>query len=253
MGSPSSASGYFGLPQADGLLLVDKPPGMTSHDVVDRVRRRYHFPKVGHAGTLDPQATGLLILMIGRATKLAGPLLANDKTYEGIMRLGIATDTQDADGRILREAPWQGVTRAGVETAVAALRGDQMQTPPMVSAAKKNGVPLYKLARQGKTVERTPKLVHIYEFTVRTFEPPRVGFFLRCSKGVYVRTLCADLGETLGCGAHLEQLRRLDIGAFSLREAMALDALLRLDRNQVLDAILPLTQVSLQVAARRPT
>ena len=246
--TPSHASNYFGLAQADGLLLVDKPARLTSHDVVDRIRRQFHFEKVGHAGTLDPQATGLLILMIGRATKLANALLADDKTYEGILRLGIATDTQDADGRIISEADYSHVTREQMETEIRKMTGDFMQTPPMVSAAKKNGVPLYKLARQGKTVERTPKLVHVYEFVLRDFTPPRATFFLRCSKGFYVRTLCADLGAAFGCGAHLEQLRRTQIGEFDLEQAARLDDLLRLDRNQLLEKLIPLTRVNLQPA-----
>ncbi|MBI2437433.1 MAG: tRNA pseudouridine(55) synthase TruB [Lentisphaerae bacterium] len=244
----SYARSTFGLAQPDGLLLVDKPPRLTSHDVVDRIRRQFHFNKVGHAGTLDPQATGLLILMIGRATRLANTLLAGDKTYEGALRLGIATDTQDADGRIISESPYHHVTRAQVEAAIQKLTGDLLQTPPMVSAVKKNGVPLYKLARQGKTVERTPKLVHIYEFNLCDFAPPRVAFFLRCSKGCYVRTLCADLGTDLGCGAHLERLRRTQIGEFALAQAASLQDLLRLDRTELLEKIIPLTRLNLPPA-----
>ncbi|MBI2439899.1 MAG: tRNA pseudouridine(55) synthase TruB [Lentisphaerae bacterium] len=239
------AGSTFGLAQADGLLLVDKPPRLTSHDVVDRIRRQFRFNKVGHAGTLDPQATGLLILMIGRATRLANALLAGDKTYEGALRLGIATDTQDADGRIIAEADYRQVTRAQVEAAIKNMTGDLMQTPPMVSAVKKDGVPLYKLARQGKTIERAPKLVRVYEFALRDFTPPRVTFFLHCSKGFYVRTLCADMGATLGCGAHLEQLRRTRIGEFDLAQATPLDELLHLERKELLEKLIPLTRVNL--------
>jgi tRNA pseudouridine55 synthase len=249
--TPSHAGGYFGLAQADGLLLVDKPARLTSHDVVDRIRRQFRFAKVGHAGTLDPQATGLLILMVGRATKLANALMAGDKTYEGILRLGVATDTQDADGRIISQGDYSRVTRAQMETEIRKMTGDFMQTPPMVSAAKKNGVPLYKLARQGKTVERTPKLVHVYEFVLQDWTPPQAAFFLRCSKGFYVRTLCSDLGAALGCGAHLEQLCRTRIGEFDLKQAARLEDLLRLERRQLLDQIIPLTRVNLQ-AARTP-
>ncbi len=249
--TPSHASGFFGLAQADGLLLVDKPARMTSHDVVDQIRRQFHFEKVGHAGTLDPQATGLLILMIGRATKLANALLAGDKTYEGTLHLGVATDTQDADGQVVSQADYRHITREQLEAEIRKMTGDFMQTPPMVSAAKKNGVPLYKLARQGKTVEREPKLVHVYEFVLRDFTPPRASFYLRCSKGFYVRTLCADLGAILGCGAHLEQLRRTQIGEFDLTQASRLEDLLRLDRNQLLEKIFPLTRVNLP-SARTP-
>jgi tRNA pseudouridine55 synthase len=230
---------------ADGILLVDKPSGPTSHDIVDQVRRRFRFDKVGHAGTLDPQATGLLILMIGRGTKVANQLLASDKTYDGTIRLGIATDTQDADGRIISEGDFSTVTREKLQAEINKMTGDMMQTPPMVSAAKQNGVPLYKLARQGKTVERRPKLVHIYEFTLLEFTPPRATFRLHCSKGVYVRTICADLGTVLGCGAHLEQLRRVRSGDFDLQNAITLDALLNLDRRQVVDRLIPLTRLNL--------
>lgn len=240
--------GYFSLPQADGLLLVDKPSRLTSHDVVDRIRRQFRFEKVGHAGTLDPQATGLLILMIGRATRLANALLAGDKNYEGTMRLGITTDSQDADGRVISEADYSHVTREQLEAASRKMTGDLMQTPPMVSAAKKNGVPLYKLARQGKTVERAPKLVHVYRFDLRDFTPPRATFFLHCSKGFYVRTLCADLGAALGCGAHLEQLRRTQVGEFNLSQATPLADLLQMDRNQILEKLIPLTRVNQQPA-----
>jgi tRNA pseudouridine55 synthase len=246
--TPSRADGYFGLAQADGLLLVDKPARLTSHDVVDRIRRQFRFAKVGHAGTLDPQATGLLILMVGRATKLANALMAGDKTYEGILRLGVATDTQDADGRIISQGDYSRVTREQMETEIRKMTGDFMQTPPMVSAAKKNGVPLYKLARQGKTVERTPKLVHVYEFVLQDWTPPQAAFFLRCSKGFYVRTLCSDLGTALGCGAHLEQLCRTRIGEFDLKQAARLEDLLRLERPQLMDQIIPLTRVNLQTA-----
>ncbi len=246
--TPTRASQFYGLAQADGLLLVDKPRGLTSHDVVDRVRRRFHFSKVGHAGTLDPQATGLLILMVGRATKLANPLLAGDKTYEGTLRLGIATDTQDGDGQIIREAPWSHITREQVEAEFKHMTGDLLQTPPMVSAAKKNGVPLYKLARQGKTVDRAAKLVHIYEFTLRDFTPPHATFYLHGSKGLYVRTVCADIGAALGCGAHLAQLRRVRSGEFELQQALPLEALLAMERSQVLDTLIPLTRVRLNPA-----
>ncbi len=240
---PAAPHGSFSALAADGILLVDKPSGMTSHDVVDRIRRRFRFDKVGHAGTLDPQATGLLILMIGRGTKLANQLLAGDKVYVGAMRLGIKTDTQDADGKDVGEFDCSFVTRARLEEEIKRLTGDIMQVPPMVSAAKKNGVPLYKLARQGKTVERQPKLVRIHEFKLCEFNPPMASFRIHSSKGVYVRTLCADIGEALGCGAHLAQLRRESSGVFSLCDAMPLDALLALDRNGLLERMIPMTRV----------
>ncbi len=227
----------------DGIILVDKPEGLTSHDVVDRIRRHFQFKKVGHAGTLDPQATGLLVLMIGRGTKLANLLLAGDKTYLGTMRLGITTDTQDAQGQLLREADYRQVTREQLQAAIQRWNGDVLQTPPMVSAMKKQGVPLYKLARRGLTVERRPKLIHIYEFQLRDFNPPQATFYLRCSKGVYVRTLCADIGAELGCGAHLEQLRRTQSGDFSIDQALPLNQLLQMDRQQLAEQLIPLQHI----------
>ncbi len=236
----------------NGILLVDKPSGPTSHDVLDRIRRHFQLEKAGHAGTLDPQATGLLVLMIGRATKLANTLLADDKTYSGTLHLGIATDTQDAQGIPIREADYRAITRAQVQQEIQRWQGDLLQTPPMISAAKKNGVPLYKLARRGQVVERQPKLIHIYEFNLLDFNPPLVTFRLRCSKGVYVRTLCADIGEALGCGAHLAQLCRERSGDFSLQDALSLDAILELNRPQLIERLIPLHQIRTAPAAPRP-
>jgi len=231
----------------DGIILVDKPAGLTSHDVVDRIRRHFRFDKVGHGGTLDPQATGLLVIMIGRGTKLANLLLSGDKTYDGTLRLGLATDTQDAEGVPLREADYRQITRDQLLHEIQRWHGDVFQTPPMVSATKLNGVPLYKLARKGQTVERKPKLIHIYEFQLLDFDLPRATFHLRCSKGVYVRTLCADIGDALGCGAHLEQLRRRQSGDFNLEQAIPLSNLLQMDRPQLADVLIPLHHI------RRPT
>ncbi len=229
------------IPDPDGLLLVDKPAGMTSHDVVDAVRRRFRFRKVGHGGTLDPMATGLLVLLIGRGTKVSDRVMGADKTYEGSFRLGVETDTEDADGRVTAEHDPSGATGEAVRAAMAARQGDQMQTPPMVSAIKKEGVPLYKLARRGQTVEREPRLIHVYEFTLLGFEPPCARFRLRCTKGTYVRTLCADIGRELGCGAFLESLRRTASGAFTVADARPLDALLNGSREDLAAGLLPLT------------
>ncbi len=227
----------------DGIALVDKPAGLTSHDVVDSIRRYFRFDKVGHAGTLDPQATGLLVIMIGRGTKLANSLLAGDKTYDGTLRLGVATDTQDAAGVTIRESDYQQVTREELLAQIQRLTGDILQTPPMVSAVKKNGVPLYKLARKGQTVERRPKLIHIHEFSLLDFAPPRATFHLHCSKGVYVRTLCSDIGDALGCGAHLEQLRRIQSGDFNISNATPLDELLKMDHAQLAELMIPLHRI----------
>ena len=224
----------------DGVLVVDKPAGPTSHDVVDAVRDRFRLRKVGHGGTLDPQATGVLPILIGRGTKLSSALMGSDKVYEGLMRLGVETDSQDADGTITREASFEAVTREQVEAAFAELTGDIWQTPPMVSAKKINGTPLYKLARKGKTVEREPKLVHVHEFSIRGFTPPDVAFTVRCTKGTYVRTLCADAGKTLGCGAHLAALRRTASGELTADQAVPLETMLSWSVEDLKCELLPL-------------
>jgi len=233
----------IGEPSLDGIVLVNKPSGPTSHDIVDAIRRHFRLSKVGHAGTLDPQATGLLVIMIGRGTKLANNLMAGDKTYEGTIRLGIATDTQDAQGKVMSEADPGHVTEELLAAEMKKLTGDIMQVPPMVSAVKKDGVPLYKLARQGKVVERRPKLVRIHEFSLRSFKLPRGDFLLRCSKGVYARTLCADIGAALNCGAHLESLNRLNSGEFSVSNAYSLEQLMKMERSQLAQIMVPLSRI----------
>lgn len=224
----------------DGLLLVDKPAGLTSHDVVDHVRRQFRFPKVGHGGTLDPMATGLLVLLIGRGTKRSEQVMNSDKVYEGVMRLGATTDTEDVDGRVVQERDPSGVTADALQAAIAKRQGDLMQTPPMVSAVKRDGVPLYKLARKGKTVEREPRLIHVYEFVLLGFDPPDAAFRLRCTKGTYVRTLAAEIGEELGCGAFLQSLRRTASGDFRVEDALPLEDILRMPPEELLPKILPL-------------
>ena len=212
----------------DGLLLVDKPSGPTSHDVVAAIRRRFRIPKVGHGGTLDPMATGLLVVLLGKATKISDRVMGHDKTYEGTLRLGVETDSQDADGQVVAERDPSAVSAGQIAEQFGARLGDQMQTPPMVSAVKINGVPLYKLARKGQTVERTPKLIHVYRFDLLDFSPPDASFAVECTKGTYVRTLAHDVGQALGVGAHLTRLRRTRIGQLDVANAMTLDAILEL-------------------------
>ncbi len=257
--SHQHGSRHFGPPDVrksddalDGVLLVDKATGPTSHDVVDLIRRRFRVRKVGHGGTLDPQATGLLIILLGRATKLSGYFLGSNKTYQGIMRLGIATDSHDADGQIVREADWRGVTRDALEAEMRKRTGDMLQTPPMISAAKVEGVPLYRVARKGRAVERKPKMVHIYEFTLREFTPPTAAFFIRCSKGTYVRTLCADIGEALGCEAHLQSLRRLTCGPMRVEDAVRMETLLTLDVEGLRAHVVPLSRFAVVLAGLQP-
>lgn len=222
MPAPSLAS----LGPHDGLLLVDKPSGPTSHDVVAQIRRRFQIPKVGHGGTLDPMATGLLVILLGKGTKVSDRVMGHDKTYEGTLRLGVETDSQDADGRIVAEKDATGIAAEQILEQMKARLGDQMQMPPMVSAIKIKGVPLYKLARKGETVERPPKFIHVYRFDLLDFAPPDVRFSVECTKGTYVRTLAHDIGQSLGVGAHLVQLRRTKIGQLDVAGAAPLDDLL---------------------------
>jgi tRNA pseudouridine55 synthase len=184
-----------------------------------------------------------LVILLGKGTKIAGHFMTGDKTYEGVMRLGVATDTHDADGRTTEERDSGHVTRERLAEEMAKYQGDIMQTPPMVSAIKKDGVALYKLARRGEVVERKPRLVHVYEFALGDFSPPRASFRLRCTKGTYVRTLCHDVGQGLGCGAHLEQLRRTMCAGFDLQEANPLDRILEMDVSRLAEHVIPLAAI----------
>ncbi|MEI6788453.1 MAG: tRNA pseudouridine(55) synthase TruB [bacterium] len=230
----------------DGILLVDKPAGPTSHDVVHHIRRHFKLKKVGHGGTLDPAATGLLVILLGRGTRVSNRFMSSDKTYEGTLRLGITTDSQDADGNILREMDPSEITREQLEAAMAPFKGDMFQTPPMVSAVRINGVQLYKLARQGEEVERKPRFIHLFEFRLLNFTPPYASFVLRCSKGTYVRTICHDIGEALGVGAHLSQLRRTESAGYDVRQATPFEALLSMNQVDLLDVVLPLHTLSVR-------
>lgn len=212
----------------DGLLIIDKPAGVTSFDVVRTLRRCCRTRKVGHAGTLDPLATGVLPVAIGQATRLLEYLMAGEKVYQATLRLGVVTDTQDAEGRIVAEADWQGVSRAALEAACAGLTGRISQVPPMYSAIKQNGQPLYRLARQGVEVEREAREVTIEAIEILRFEPPEAELRVTCSKGTYIRTLCHDLGDKLGCGAHLADLRRCRNGLFDEADSIPLAEVERL-------------------------
>lgn len=207
----------------DGLLLVDKPQGITSHDAVASVRRALGTKKVGHAGTLDPMATGLLVMGIGRATRLLRFLGDLPKVYEGTARLGIETSTLDADGEVTRETDVD-VSEDEVHAAMAGLVGDSMQTPPAYSAVKVGGTKLYEAAREGRTLEAPPRQIHVAAFDLFGFDGRDAGFRVVCGGGTYVRVLVADVGAALGCGAHLTSLRRTAIGPFDVTEAVAPDA-----------------------------
>src|SRR3954466_2662912 len=228
----------------DGVLLVDKAAGMTSHDVVALVRRKLQIKKVGHCGTLDPIATGLLLLTVGRGTKIQDLLMSEDKEYSGTLALGVTTDTQDREGEVIQQRSVPELDERQIRAAFEKFRGDFYQLPPMVSAKKHGGVPLYKLARQGKVVEREPRLVHVYRYTVDRINLPEVNFSVLCSKGFYVRTYAHDIGEALGCGAHLKSLRRTKSGRFDVTNAITVDEIKQAPREQILKRMLSLPEVS---------
>lgn len=227
----------------DGALLVDKPVGPTSHDVVDAIRRRFGIKKVGHCGTLDPNATGLLVIVLGKATRLSEKLMSDDKVYEGTIKFGVTTNSHDADGEIVATAPVPPLTVEQLNEAAASFVGDIMQTPPMVSAVKKDGVPLYKLARKGIEVPREPRLVHVYKFRFSDYKEPLGSFCIVCTKGTYVRTLAHDLGQKLGCGAHLASLRRVASGMFNVADATPLSDLLKLTQADLEKKVIPYLQL----------
>lgn len=227
----------------DGILLVDKPAEWTSHDVVAKVRNHFRFCKVGHGGTLDPLATGLLVLLIGRGTKLSDRIMGGDKIYEGTFRLGVTTDSQDRDGRILEEKDASRITREQVEEAMKLYLGDIEQVPPMVSAIKKDGIALYKLARKGKEVQREPRRIHVSRFEITECNLPLVGFSVHSSKGTYVRTLAHDIGRDLGTGACLESLRRTASGPLSIDRAHTLEEILACDRETIGEKIILLSDM----------
>lgn len=237
-----------------GLLVIDKPAGLTSHDVVQRVRRALRMRRVGHTGTLDPIATGVLVLCVGKAARLQRFLMARDKEYCARVRLGFATETHDATGKPTTPvSDTSSITEAEIERVLAEFRGEYEQIPPMYSAKKKGGVRLYTLARRGQSVERSPIRVRIEELElveedgvkVRRFEDGTAEFTVRvrCSAGTYVRTLAHDIGQRLGCGAHLHGLVRTAVGEFTLARALSLEAFEALAREgRATEALIPLSE-----------
>lgn len=226
----------------EGVLLIDKPQGPTSHDVVDRVRRKLHMKKVGHAGTLDPNATGLLIILVGKATKISQYLMSLDKEYAGTLKLGEETNTYDAEGEVMVSKEVPALSNNDVEAVLAAFKGDQYQLPPMFSAKKVDGKPLYKLARKGKEVEREPRFIRISQLDCVEINLPEVDFYVRCSKGTYIRTLAHDIGEKIGCGAHLLDLRRLGSDRFSIEDAVTLEDFEELSPVEIRRRLIPIYQ-----------
>jgi tRNA pseudouridine55 synthase len=209
----------------NGIVVINKSSGMTSHDVVSCIRRKFKMRRVGHAGTLDPLATGVLVILLGPATKLFNKFVSFDKVYEATLRLGLETDTADIQGHILRQRPYDHVTRPQIEEIFQKFLGDIQQIPPMVSAVKINGKRLYTLARKGIEVERQPRRVRIDTIRLIEFESPEVKFYLKCSKGTYVRQLAEDIGQALGCGACISQIERIGVGPFGIQEAVSLEDL----------------------------
>ncbi|MEM1221921.1 MAG: tRNA pseudouridine(55) synthase TruB [Verrucomicrobiota bacterium] len=226
----------------EGILLVDKPQGMTSHDVVDRVRRAYRMKKVGHAGTLDPMATGLLLILVGKATKVSQYLMSLDKEYVGTVLFGQVTDSQDADGEVIEESSVPEMTEEFLRGQFSSFLGDQYQTPPMYSAKKINGQPLYKLARKGKTVAREPRVIHISKFELTRFDLPRASFIVGSSKGAYIRTLAHDLGKKIGCGGHLCELRRTGVGQFRIEKSDTLEEIENSSPTSLRSKLMPVNQ-----------
>lgn len=219
----------------DGILIINKERGYTSFDVVARLRGILHQKKIGHTGTLDPEATGVLPVCLGRATKAAGLLTDTDKIYEAVMLLGVTTDTQDMTGTILRERPVRA-DEEDIRTAVQEFTGEILQVPPMYSALKVNGRKLVDLARAGQVIERKPRPVTVYRAEILACRPPRVKMRVECSRGTYIRTLCHDIGERLGCGAAMDSLVRVRAGGYSLDQAMTLDEVEARQRAGTLEA-----------------
>ncbi|MBN1688083.1 MAG: tRNA pseudouridine(55) synthase TruB [Candidatus Omnitrophica bacterium] len=223
----------------DGILVVDKPKDWTSHDVCAFVKRRYKIKKVGHAGTLDPLATGLLVLLLGRATKHSIALSSCDKEYRGVMELGVKTDSHDRQGKVIQTAPWEHIALEDVRRKAQDFTGEILQVPPMVSALKHKGVRLYKLARKGMDVPRQERKVVVQNFDMEKKEGPFIHFQASVSKGTYLRTLVNDLGEALGCCATLAELRRVRSGQFRLENSVTIDELKQSDLAKMRSKILP--------------
>lgn len=208
---------------SEGILIVNKPDGITSHDVVSKVRRRFNIRKVGHAGTLDPLATGVLVLLLGKATKLSNSFMGFDKAYRSTMILGTATRTADTQGEVVEQRPFENVTEGDLLKVVENFRGDIQQIPPMYSAIKHKGKKLYELARQGIEVEREPRPIRISRLEIERINLPDVQFYVECSKGTYIRQLAADIGDALGCGACISQIQRVKVGEFHLDDAVTIE------------------------------
>ncbi|MYA17172.1 MAG: tRNA pseudouridine(55) synthase TruB [Gammaproteobacteria bacterium] len=222
----------------NGVIVLDKPRGMSSNEAVQRVKRLFAARKVGHTGSLDPLATGVLPLCLGDATKFSQYLLTSDKTYVATLRLGVSTDSGDADGTVLEEREVDAMSRARIDAALEGFRGEIEQVPSMFSAVKHQGKPLYKLARQGIEIEREARPVTIYRNEIVDYANDRLVLEVHCSKGTYVRTIAHDLGEMLGCGAHVEALRRTTAGPYRENDLVTFDEMSRMAELGKLDGLL---------------
>ncbi len=232
----------------EGVLLVDKPTDHTSHDVVARLRGKFKMKRIGHAGTLDPSATGLLVMLVGKATRVSQYMMSAEKEYTGTVVLGAVTNTQDADGEVLETRPVPELSEADIVAAMKSFKGDQYQTPPMFSAIKIDGQPLYKSARKGEEVEREPRFIRVMQYDLKRWESPEIDFLVRSSKGTYVRTLAHDLGQKLGCGGHLKDLRRTASGDLRVDDALPLETLLEMPLPELEKRLLPVHQVAPTIA-----
>ncbi len=229
--------------ELDGILLVDKPTDHTSHDVVARLRGKLKMKRIGHAGTLDPMATGVLIMLIGKATSASQYVMSLDKEYAGTISLGKVTTTQDAEGEMLEQRPVPPFTEAEILAVMKTFIGDQYQMPPMYSAIKIDGVPLYKKARQGEDVEREPRFIRVSSYECTRWASPEIDFIVRSTKGTYVRTLAHDLGQKLGCGGHLSKLRRTASGKLSISQCLTLDQIMAMPLPEIEKHLLPVHEV----------
>ena len=223
----------------NGILLADKGQDWTSFDIVNCVKHTFHPAKIGHCGTLDPMATGLLVLLLGKATKLQDTLMGKSKVYEGALRLGLETDSEDSTGTVIAQHSPSAITGEMLAQAVQRMVGEQQQIPPMVSAIKKNGKPLYELARKGITIQREPRTITVFSFELLSVNLPDATFRVHCSKGTYVRTLCADIGHKLGCGAIMTALRRTSCGDFHVDDAHPIETIRTWSLAQLQQALLP--------------
>jgi len=215
----------------DGILVVDKPQGWTSHDVVNFIRKRFNIKKAGHAGTLDPMATGVLIILLGSYTKHSDSIMSGKKEYEAVLTLGECTDTQDATGKVVKESKIPEIDKISIERVIAKFTGEIEQVPPMVSALKVNGQALYKLARQGKEIERAPRKIVIEKIILKSFDIKNISFSVICQKGTYIRTLCEDIAKELTACGHMSYLRRVRSGDFCIAQAVTMEQIKQADEK----------------------